>query len=248
MSGALRGALAAPGRLLLAAALFSLVVFGVLADRMSPHGAAAIVDQAVEFLRGSGTAGPALFAALQVFVAVSGAVPASALGVAAGALYGLVPGFLLAAAGSLVGAVIAFALSRSYFRPGIERLVARRGRLQRLDGVVRHEGWKLVCLLRLSPVMPFSATSYVLGLSSIGWSGYLAGTLASLPALFGYVILGTLTQAGLSAWTGGSGTVRWLLLGLGGVATLALMLHLRRIVARCPLGTSLLDRDGACGE
>ena len=249
MSAALKGALAAPGRLLLAGVVLSVVVLGGVAGRVSPGGAAASVHHAIEFLRGAGAAGPVLFALLQVLVAVSGAVPASVLGVAAGAVYGLFAGFSLAAAGSLVGAVIAFALSRSLFRSGIERLVARHGRLRRLDGVIQDEGWKIVCLLRLSPVMPFSATSYLLGLSSIGWSDYLVGTLASLPALFGYVMIGRLTAAGLSAWTaGGSGLLQWAMLGVGGVATLALMLHLRRLVQRRERGMPLFDREADCGE
>src|SRR5271166_6000545 len=41
---------------------------------------------------------------------------------------------------------------------------------------------RALSLLRLSPVMPFSVTSYMLGLSSIDLRSYTIGTLASLPA------------------------------------------------------------------
>ena len=84
----------------------------------------------------------------------------------------------------------------------------------------------MVCLLRFSPVMPFSATSYMLGLSSIDLRSYIVGTLAALPALFGYVLIGTLADAGLSAWMSGAGPLRWILLGIGGVATLVLTVRL----------------------
>ncbi len=248
MSSALRSILAAPGWLLVAGALLGLALIGVLGSWVSPGGAIAMVRSMVEFLRGAGVAGPGLFAALQVLVAVSGAVPASLLGVAAGALYGLVAGFALAALGSLLGAVIAFGLSRSLFRSFVERLVSRHGRLRSLDAAVSRDGWKLVCLLRLSPVMPFSATSYLLGLSSISLPNYLAGTLASLPALLAYVFLGSLTDAGLSAWTSGGNPLRWVLLGVGGIATLLLMVHLGRLVLQRQLALQPIDHDRGSDE
>lgn len=248
MSAALRSALAAPGRLLLAATLLGVAAVGMAATHLSPLGAAGLVHHAITWLRASGAAGPAALAVLQVLVALSGAMPASLLGIAAGAVYGVVPGFLLAALGSLAGAVIAFALSRSLFRPAIERALTRHGRLRRLDHLLRQDGWKLVCLLRLSPVMPFSATSYLLGLSSLAWSDYLGGTLASLPALLGYVFLGSLTDSGISAWAGGDSPVRWLMLALGAVATLLLTLHLGRIVLQRQIGDRLPEVEAACGD
>jgi len=70
--------------------------------------------------------------------------------------------------------------------------------------------------------MPFAATSYALGMSAVGIKAYLIGTAASLPALAGYVYLGTLADVGLSAWTTGAAPLRWVMLGLGGLATVAL--------------------------
>jgi uncharacterized membrane protein YdjX (TVP38/TMEM64 family) len=54
------------------------------------------------------------------------------------------------------------------------------------------DGWRLVCVLRVSPVMPFAMTSYALGLTGISQRAYLLGTLAALPALLGYVTVGAL--------------------------------------------------------
>jgi hypothetical protein len=45
------------------------------------------------------------------------------------------------------------------------------------------DGWKLVSLLLLSRIMPFSATSLALGLYPSGQRDDTRGTLASLPAL-----------------------------------------------------------------
>ena len=220
------------GRGLLAVGLVGLVVLGIVAARVSPAGLIATSVALVQALRNLGFGGAIVFGILQVFIAVSGLLPASLLGVAAGAIYGLVLGFLLAAISTMAGAVLAFLLSRSLFRPTVKRLIATRPRLRNFDALIAQDGWRLVCLLRISPVMPFSVTSYMLGLSSIDMRGYTTGTLASLPALCGYVFIGTLADASLSAWMTGAGPLRWILLGIGGVATLILTVRLGQIVRR----------------
>ena len=194
--------------------------------------AAEIIPAVRGLLAAAGIAGPVLFAMLQIAVALSGIIPASLLGIAAGAIYGLWPGFALAALGSLAGAALAFGLSRSLLRGSIERLVARHRRLRGLDRSLTRRGWLLVCLLRLSPIMPFSATSFVLGLSSVHPRDYLIGTLACLPALFAYVLIGAAADAGTSALAYGESPLRWLLLGVGGAATLLLAVRLGQLALR----------------
>jgi uncharacterized membrane protein YdjX (TVP38/TMEM64 family) len=159
------------------------------------------------------------------------------LGVGAGAIYGLVPGFLLAAASTLAGAILSFFLSRSLFRANVERLVSRRPRLRNLEALIVREGWKLVCLLRVSPIMPFSATSIALGLSGVSLRDYVIGTLASLPALCGYVFIGTLADTSLSAWATGASPLRWALLGIGSLATLILIARFGQIAIKLRLAS-----------
>lgn len=166
-----------------------------------------------------GATGWVTFTGLQIVVSVSGILPASALGVAAGSIYGIGLGFALSAASSLAGAAAAFGLSRSVFRPWIERLMRDRPHLRRIDAAIQKEGWRLACLIRLSPVMPFAATSYMLGLSSISPRDYCIGTLGSMPALFGYVAIGALAGAGFHAWNSGEGLFRIGLLVAGLFAT-----------------------------
>jgi uncharacterized membrane protein YdjX (TVP38/TMEM64 family) len=222
-----------------------LAVAGLLTSGLTPSRGTDLIQTVIEYLRAAGSAGLVLFAALQLMLILSGAVPSSLLGIAAGVLYGLVPGFLLAASGCLLGAVIAFGLSRSLFRPVIERCLTRHGRLRRFDLSVSQDGWKLVFLLRLSPIMPFSVTSYLLGLSSVSLLHYTVGTLASLPALFGYVFVGSLADAGLAAWASGNNPFQWVVLGAGAVATVLLVAYLGRLALRRDLPLDLVDRQGA---
>ena len=216
-------------RVVLAAALGVAMVGGIAVMQFWPDVVFDSANRMIATARGLGGAGLVGFALLQAFIALSGVLPASLLGIAAGAIYGLPVGFLLAAVSTMAGAMLAFLLSRSAFRPAVERWCAGRPRLRNLDARIGRDGWKLVCLLRLSPVMPFAPTSYLLGLSSIGMRDYLIGTLASLPALFGFVFLGTLADAGLKVARTGAGPWGWAAIGLGAAATLALTVYLGRI-------------------
>jgi uncharacterized membrane protein YdjX (TVP38/TMEM64 family) len=211
------------------------VVVLVAALAVSVFGAAGWTDRILALLdqlRRLGPLGWAIFFGLQALVALIGFLPASLLGMAAGAVYGVPLGFLLAAAGVLTGAVLAFALARSAFRPGIARLVEGRARLGRMDSAVAKDGWRLVCLMRVSPVMPFSVTSYALGLTAIRFRCYALGTLASLPALLLYVVLGALGVHGLAARDAGQSPLHLALIGVGIAATLLLTLRLGQILAR----------------
>jgi uncharacterized membrane protein YdjX (TVP38/TMEM64 family) len=219
------------GRGPLAVGLVGLAGLGIAAW-ISPAGLIAATDGSVRTLRDLGFGGAVVFGIMQVLVSVSGILPASLLGVAAGGIYGFVLGSVLAAVSTIGGAVVAFFLSRSLFRPNVERLIATRPRLRNFDALIAQDGLRLVCLLRISPVMPFSVTSYMLGLSSIDLRSYTIGTLASLPALCGYVFIGTLANASLSGWMSGADPLRWILLGIGGAATLVLTVRLGHIVRR----------------
>jgi uncharacterized membrane protein YdjX (TVP38/TMEM64 family) len=229
------------GRWLLAVGLVGLIVFGTVAAWLLPERVIGAAEELMHALRGLGFRGVFVFSALQMLVAVSGILPCSLLGVASGAIYGLVPGFFLAAGSTLAGAILSFFLSRSLFRATVERLAARRPRLRNLDALIARDAWKLVCLLRVSPIMPFSATSLALGLSPVGLRDYLIGTLASLPALCGYVFIGTLADTGFSAWATGAEPIRWGLLGIGACATLALIVRLGRIAMKLGLASRVVD-------
>jgi uncharacterized membrane protein YdjX (TVP38/TMEM64 family) len=128
-------------------------------------------------------------AGLQIVAATAGILPPSLVGMAAGALFGVANGFAISTAGLLLGALVAFGLSRSTLRAFVERVMVDKTRVRNLDAAIARDGWRPVCLLRPSPLMPCVATSYLLGLSAVSLRDYMLGTLAALPALLGYVSL-----------------------------------------------------------
>jgi len=151
----------------------------------------------------------------QMLVAVSGVLPASFIAVMAGASFGLVKGTLISATATMLGGWVAFRLSRGVLRGFVERHIGHRAAMARLNQGMAQEGWRFVMLLRVSPIMPFAVTSYALGLTSIAQRDFLLGTLATLPALIGYVALGALGQQGLVMAQGGTSLLRWGILLVG---------------------------------
>ncbi len=219
-------------RILLAVVLLCVIVSGLYVARAPAAAAIAGAAALMRAVQAMGMAGWLVFVGAQIVVAAIGFLPASLLGVAAGAFYGLASGFVLAAVATLSGAMLSFWLSRSAFRPVVQRWLARRRRLAGLDGALTREGWRLVALVRVNPVMPFAPASFLLGLSGVGWRDYLLGTLAALPALLLYVALGAFADAGIAAWQSGAGGLRWGVLGVGVLATILLTLRIGWLVRR----------------
>jgi uncharacterized membrane protein YdjX (TVP38/TMEM64 family) len=200
-----------------------------------------VVQSLIEVSRSAGGFSWAVFVSSQMLVIVSGFLPAAALGVGAGAIYGVWLGFMVAAVGTLGGAVLAFFLARSIFRPLVHRFMSGRPALVRMDQLIARDGWKTVFLLRMSPIMPFAATSYGFGLTSIGFRSYLIGTLGALPSLLGYVVLGGLARASVGAWAAGAELLQMALLLAGILATAFLVLNISRLARRF----SLSDDQGS---
>ncbi len=92
-------------------------------------------------------------------------IPGSLLSLGAGVVFGLTLGSLVVWCGACLGAMVAFLLGRFLLRERIAVLAKRYNTWQGVEVALEEEGWKLVLLLRLSPVVPFSALNYALGLT-----------------------------------------------------------------------------------
>lgn len=166
----------------------------------------------------------------QVAVAASGILPASLIAIMAGAAFGLVWGVAISAASTMLGGWLAFLLSRSFLRGFIAHFIRRHPAMVRLDQGMTQEGWRLVMLLRVSPIMPFAITSYGLGLTRISQRDFLLGTLASLPSLAGYVAIGALGQQGFTPEKGGM--VHWAIMLAGAAVIIYALTRLQKAMKR----------------
>ncbi len=183
-----------------------------------------------DWIDGHGAWGAAVFAAVYV-VATLLFVPARILTLAAGALFGIVGGFLLVYAAAMAAAVAAFFLARWAPRKRVNRFFARHALLRTVDKALRKAGWKVVALMHLSPLVPFTVQNYFYGAAKVSFAQFAAGTaLGIIPGTLVEVALGATGRAAASG-----GAAHWAMLGAGVAATVAVTWYLGR-VARTTLG------------
>ena len=165
-----------------------------------------------------GALGIVVFAALYTVVAlVLG--PAWALTLAAGLVWGLA-GVPIALGSATLAASVAFLVGRHLARDRVNGLVERDDRLAALKRAVDREGWKVVGLMRLSPVFPFGLQNYLFGVTGIPLVPFALATCVGMaPGTALYVYVGSLGAAGAEE----TGPLRWVLLVAGLAATAAVV-------------------------
>ncbi len=155
-------------------------------------------------------------------------IPAWIFPIAAGAVFGLRWGIPVAITASTLSALGAFLVARFVVREHVERAAKRNKSFAAVDKAVRKEPWKVVALLRLSPVLPSSLKSYFLGLTCVDAFNYAtASAVGMLPGVALKVYIG---HAGRSALTGGP--LKWAMLAAGIAATVAMALVVGRAVKK----------------
>jgi uncharacterized membrane protein YdjX (TVP38/TMEM64 family) len=156
----------------------------------------------VETIRAAGAFGAIGFALLYV-AAVVLLMPSSVLNGVAGFVYGPVLGFALAWPVGAIAGTVAFLLGRTALRGWVlSTRVARSARFQALDTRMGEHGFKIVALLRLSPVAPFCVLNYVLGASRVRAKDFALSAFASIPGTFLYVYLGSLVPTAADVLAG----------------------------------------------
>ncbi len=180
------------------------------------------------WIGGLGIWGPVVLV-LSYIVATVLFVPGMILTMAGGAMFGLQVGMVTVSIGSTLGASIAFLISRYLARDKVAVMAGRNRRFAAIDQAIDEGGWKIVALVRLSPVTPFSLENYLFGLTRICfWPYVLASWLAMLPGTFLYVYLGHVadvtmgTDRARTSW-------EWILLAVGLLATAGAMVYLTRL-------------------
>ena len=149
------------------------------------------LDRFVEWVDGLGALGPIMFI-LGYIGATVAFIPGSVLTLAAGAIFGLGEGVLYVMTGATLGSSVAFLLARYVAREAVEQRIAGNAKFAAVDRAVGREGWKIVVLLRLSPVFPYNLLNYGLGLTQVRFRDYVLASIGMLPGSFLYAYSGFL--------------------------------------------------------
>jgi len=183
------------------------------------------------WLGGLGLWGPMVFglffvAATLVFM------PVVVLTIAAGVLFGLRVGTLIVSLAATASAALTFLIARHLAREKVTHWIQGQPRLYAIDKALEHGSWKIIVLLRLSTILPFSLQNYLYGLTPIGFWPYLVSSwLAMLPGIFMYVYIGHATEAAI---TGPRSPIaaEWVALGVGLVATVVASLYITALAKK----------------
>ena len=163
----------------------------------------------LEWAQGAGLAGALLFGLVYVLGTLL-FFPGSILTLGAGFLYGLFGGFAVVVPGSVLGALLAFLLGRTALRGPTQRLLRRHPRFAAVDQALAEDAFRVVLLLRLSPLFPFNLLNYGLGVTRVGLGPYLLGSvLGMLPGTLLYVYLGSLLTSATELLSGKRPDAGW---------------------------------------
>ncbi|EWC44987.1 hypothetical protein DRE_01046 [Drechslerella stenobrocha 248] len=113
----------------------------------------------------------------------------------AGFIFGVPNGWYIAASGTVIGSTAAFIACRLYFRNFAQKMVATDKRFAALSLTLKHDGLKLLCMIRLCP-LPYSISNGALStfptVSALNFA--IAGAVAS-PKLLIHVFIGAQMKA-----------------------------------------------------
>jgi uncharacterized membrane protein YdjX (TVP38/TMEM64 family) len=194
----------------------------------------AILAAFLEWAQSIGPWGAVLFAAAYVPAAVL-LVPGSLLTLAAGFLFGVVKGTVIVSLGSTAGAAAAFIVGRSVARDWVDRRLTGRPRMAAISRAVEAEGFKIVLLTRLSPVLPFNLLNYAFGVTSVPFRKYIvASWIGMLPGTIMYVYVGSAAHSLAALLSGDQPRTmgQQILFAFGLAATVALAIVVTRTARR----------------
>jgi len=144
-------------------------------------------------------------------------------------LFGVGQGTAVVLLSATIAATVAFFIGKTLLRTWVEEMLQDQPQFAKIDKAVGREGFKLLLLVRLSPIFPFALSNYLYGASSIDFVSYFWGTLFGFaPGTLAYVYTGMIGKE--LTLGGGEGSQPWFVYA-GGLALLAGFLKLVSDVA-----------------
>lgn len=183
-----------------ASAVLAVTTLAAHAGETAPEGFFELILHTVESL---GPLGPAAFILAVSVCECIPLFPTQPLSLASGLLFGAQKGALCMLTGTTLAAFLAFVIARGIGRPLAERIIRHemaeggdgaakdgsrgglvQAKLREVQTVIEQGAfWQqagAVFVLRMTPIVPFSASNYVLGLSPLPLPPYLLGTVAGM--------------------------------------------------------------------
>lgn len=147
------------------------------------------IHKFLEYLEGMGTIATIVYLGMYVIKPIFIVIPSNILALGAGIVFGPIKGFLLTMVGFWISGTIAFYIARFLGKDFVEGIIGDK--LMKLDKNMEKNGFKILFLLRLPPVLPYDPLSYACGLTKIRYRDFiLASVIGVVPETICYSIIG----------------------------------------------------------
>lgn len=187
--------------------------------------------RALEWTEGLGLWGPMFMVVFYVIACVF-LLPGSVLTLGAGFIFKVALGVVTVSIASTLGACAAFGVGRTIARNWIAAKLANNEKFAAIDEAVAQKGFKIVLLIRLSPIIPFNFLNYAFGLTKISFWRYALGSwIGMIPGTFMYVYFGAGLRSLADAATGEAetGLAGKLFFWIGLAVTIAVTVFVTRL-------------------
>lgn len=119
-------------------------------------------------------------------------LPVIPLNIIGGIVFGPVMGSVYTSLGATLGATASFLLGRYLLHSLISEWVVSNEKFRQINRGVKANGWKMLAITRLVPVLPFHLQNYMYGITRIRLTTYVfVSWVCMIPANAAYCFLGT---------------------------------------------------------
>lgn len=129
-----------------------------------------------DFLVQFGPLAPFIYIVLFTFVPLT-LFPDAVLAIAAGLVFGILPGALYTMIGAASGGTLAFLITRNI---GHEAVLKKLESHSKISHMIEEKGFFIVLIMRLIPLIPFDVISYAAGATNIKYKDYMLATLLGI--------------------------------------------------------------------
>jgi uncharacterized membrane protein YdjX (TVP38/TMEM64 family) len=214
--------------------VLAVAVIGILLFAAKYFHVQELLKKSLDWIAGLGPAAPLLFIGIYIIACVL-FIPGSILTLGAGVIFGVVKGSIIVSVSATIGAACAFLIGRYLARDWVAGKVEGNPKFKAIDEAVAREGWKIVGLVRLSPVFPFNLLNYAFGLTRVSLRHYFfASWIGMLPGTVMYVYIGSLAGdvAAIGAGNRTRTSTEWALYVIGLIATVAVTVYVTRLARK----------------
>jgi uncharacterized membrane protein YdjX (TVP38/TMEM64 family) len=157
-------------------------------------------------------------------------VPSIVFTLSAGIIFSMGLGIVYSLMGLGLGSTLALLIGRYMAYRFVQKKFENHRQFQVLSRLVEEKGWKIISLARLSPIFPFLIGNYAFGVTRINPFVYCwSSILGSVPAIFVYVYLGSVTGSLVDIEKNQKGPLEWGLLIVGLILTIVMSFYFKKM-------------------